>query len=100
VVLFSEGDTKALTEPTGLRALLRRDTGARDGFAEVRKQIVTLAQKYKGKVLLVDSAAHAKATPAIEWRGNLGHMSIDNGSIEVAVRPGEKQMFLLQDAAE
>ena len=100
VVLFSEGDTKALTEPTGLRALLRRDTGARDGFAEVRKQIVTLAQKYRGKVLLVDSAAHAKATPAIEWRGNLGHMSIDNGSIEVAVRPGEKQMFLLQDAAE
>lgn len=100
VVLFSEGDTKALLEPTGLRALLRRDTGGRDGFAEVRKQIVTLAQKYKGKVLLVDSAAHAKATPVIEWRGNLGHMSIDNGSIEVAVRPGEKQMFLLQDAAE
>jgi hypothetical protein len=100
IVLFSEGDTKALLEPTGLRALLRRDTGGRDGFTEVRKQIVTLAQKYKGKVLLVDSAAHAKATPVIEWRGNLGHMSIDNGSIEVAVRPGEKQMFLLQDAAE
>jgi hypothetical protein len=100
VVLFSEGDTMALTEPSGLRALLRRDTGGRDGFTEVRKQIVTLAQKYKGKVLLVDSAPHAKATPAIEWRGNLGHMSIDNGSIEVAVRPSAKQMFTLQDAAD
>lgn len=100
IVLFSEGDARATVEPTGLRALLRRDATGRDGFFESRKQIITLTQKFPGKVLLVDSAAHAKATPVIEWHGNLGHMSIDNGSIEVAVHPGAKQMFVLQDAAD
>lgn len=97
IVLFSEGDAKVLSEPTGLRALLRRDPATRDGFLEARRQIVTLAEKFKGKVLLVDSAAHAKATPAIEWRNNLGHISIDGRSIEVAVHPGAKQPFTLQD---
>jgi hypothetical protein len=99
IVLFSEGDVKATLEPPGLRALLRRDVTTRDGFTETRRQILALSQKYKGKVLLVDSAPHAKATPAIEWRGNLGHISIDNGAIEVAVRPGAKQPFMLQNAA-
>lgn len=99
IVLFSEGDAKATLDVAGVRTL-RRDATLRDGFAETRKQIVTLAQKYKGKVLLVDSAPHAKATLAIEWRGNLGHVSIDNGAIEVAVRPGAKQLFTLQDAAD
>ena len=97
IVLFSEGDAKASLEPTGLRALLRRDPQGRDGFAETRKQILTLAQKFKGKVLLVDSAAHGKATPVIEWHGNLGHISIDGAAVEVAVRPGAKQIFTLQD---
>ncbi len=100
VVLFSEGDAKASLEPTGLRALLRRDPQGRDGFAETRKQILALAQKFKGKVLLVDSAAHGKATPAIDWHGNLGHISIDGASIEVAVRPGTRQIFTLQDPAK
>jgi len=98
IVLFSEGDAKATLDAAAVRT--RRDATLRDGFAETRKQIVTLAQKFKGRVLLVDSAPHAKATPAIEWRGNLGHVSIDNGAIEVAVRPGAKQLFTLQDAAE
>lgn len=100
IVLFSEGDAKSALEPTGLRALLRRDPQGRDGFAETRKQIVTLAQKFKGKVLLVDSAAHAKATPVIEWHGNMGHISIDGNAVEVAVRPGTRQLFTLQDPAQ
>jgi hypothetical protein len=97
IVLFSEGDAKTSLEPTGLRALLRRDPQGRDGFAETRKQILTLAQKFKGKVLLVDSAAHGKATPVIDWHGNLGHISIDGAAVEVAVHPGAKQIFTLQD---
>lgn len=100
IVLFSEGDAKSALEPTGLRALLRRDPQGRDGFAETRKQIVTLAQKFKGKVLLVDSATHAKATPVIDWHGNLGHISIDGNAVEVAVRPGTRQLFTLQDPAQ
>jgi hypothetical protein len=97
IVLFSEGDAKASLEPTGLRALLRRDPQGRDGFTETRRQILTLSQKFKGKVLLIDSAPHAKATPVIEWHDNLGHLSVNHGAMEIAVRPAAKQMFMLQD---
>ncbi|MDB5756197.1 MAG: hypothetical protein JWR56_2625, partial [Massilia sp.] len=55
IVLFSEGDVKALAQPGGLRALLGRAASSRDGFDEPRRQIATLAQKFPGKVLLIDT---------------------------------------------
>jgi hypothetical protein len=101
IVLFSEGDVKALTQPTGLRALLGRATGSRDGFDEPRRQIATLAQKFPGKVLLVDTDAARKGTvPSIEWRGNLGHLSLGSGAVEVKVTPGAASPFSLKDAAD
>ena len=71
-----------------LRALLRRAVPVpdNDGFAETRRQVLTLAQKFRGKVLLVDSAPLAKgAKPAIEWRGNLGHLSVGQEEIHSAL---------------
>jgi hypothetical protein len=101
LVLFSEGDLKPFSEPTGLRALLRRTPTGYDGFAETRRQLLALAQKFKGKVLLVDSAGLAKgAQPAIGWHGNIGHLTIGAGAIEVSVDPGAKALFTLKDAAE
>jgi hypothetical protein len=98
VVLFSEGDLKALSQPTGLRALLRRAVPDNDGFAETRRQVLALAQKFPGKVLLVDSAPLAKgARPAIEWRGNLGHLSVGLDEIEVEVDPGGKGLFRIDE---
>jgi hypothetical protein len=97
VVLFSEGDLKALSQPTGLRALLRRAVPDNDGFAETRRQVMALAQKFRGKVLLVDTAGLAKgAKPAIEWRGNVGHLSAGAGALEVAVDPTSKTLFKLE----
>ncbi|MFC5548155.1 hypothetical protein [Massilia aerilata] len=94
IVLFAEGDLKALSQPTGLRALLRRAVPDNDGFAETRRQVLALAQKFPGKVLLVDSAPLAKgAKPAIEWRGNLGHLSVGKEEIEVTVDPARKTLF-------
>jgi hypothetical protein len=96
IVLFAEGDLKAMSQPTGLRALLRRAVPVpdSDGFAETRRQVLALAQKFPGKVLLVDSAPLAKgAQPAIEWRGNLGHLSVGSEEIEVAVEPAAKTLF-------
>jgi hypothetical protein len=96
IVLFAEGDLKALSQPTGLRALLRRAVPVpdNDGFAETRRQVLALAQKFPGKVLLVDSAPLAKGTrPAIEWRGNLGHLSVGQEEVEVAVDPAAKALF-------
>ena len=102
IVLFSEGGIKPLeAEPTGLRGLLRRAPTTQDGFAAVRKQVQALAQKFDGKVLLVDSEAlPKKAEPAIEWRGNVGHVSVGGDAVEVTVTPGEKVLFTLKDAAE
>jgi hypothetical protein len=97
VVLFSEGDLKALSQPTGLRALLRRAVPDNDGFAETRRQVTALAQKFHGKVLLVDTAGLAKGVkPAIEWRGNVGHLSAGAGALEVVVDPASKTLFKLQ----
>jgi hypothetical protein len=98
IVLFAEGDLKALSQPTGLRALLRRAVPDNDGFAETRRQVLALAQKFPGKVLLVDSAPLAKGSkPAIEWRGNLGHLSVGQDEVEVAVDPAGKALFKVAD---
>jgi hypothetical protein len=101
IVLFSEGDVKALTEPTGLRALLRRAPSSRDGFDDPRRQIAALAQNWPGKVLLVDTDSVRKgAAPAIEWRANLGHLSLGSKAVEVKVTPGAAPPFTLKDAAD
>jgi hypothetical protein len=98
IVLFTEGDVKALSQPTGLRALLRRAVPDNDGFAETRRQVLALAQNFPGKVLLVDSAPLARgAKPAIEWRGNLGHLSVGQDEVEVAVDPAAKSLFRIAE---
>lgn len=101
IVLFSEGDLKPLTAPTGLRGLLRRAPVTRDGFAATRNQVQLLAQKFDGKVLLVDSAALPKdGKPAIGWRNNVGHVSVGGAAVEVKVTPETKALFSLKDAGE
>jgi hypothetical protein len=92
IVLFSEGDVKALSQPTGLRALLRSAVPDNDGFAEPRRLIVALAQKFPGKVLLVDGT-RVRAKPAIEWRGNVGHLAAGADALEVVVNPETMTLF-------
>jgi hypothetical protein len=100
VVLFSEGDLRALSQPTGLRALLREALPDNDGFAETRREVLALSQKFPGKVLLVDSARLAKgARPGIEWRGNLGHLSVGGQALEVEVDPALKALFRVEKPA-
>ncbi|HEX9172098.1 MAG TPA: hypothetical protein VF861_05500 [Telluria sp.] len=100
VVLFSEGDLKALTPLTGLRALLRRQPTQQDGFSQPRRQVQTLAQLYRGKVLLVDSEALPQGKkPAIAWRDNVGHLSMGASAVEVRVTgDGAATTFTLEAA--
>ena len=51
-------------------------------------------------MLLVDTDLNAKAAPAIEWRGNLGHLSLGSGAVEVKVTPGADSPFSLKSAAD
>jgi hypothetical protein len=100
-VLFSEGDVKALAQRSGLSALLDRASPKADGFEEPRRQIAALAAKFNGKVLLVDTDLTApKKSPAIEWRGNLGHLSLGSQAVEVMVTPEKEAMFTVQGAAD
>jgi hypothetical protein len=101
VVLFSEGDLKALSQPSGLRALLRRTPSGHDGFAETRRLVLAQAEKFSGKVLLIDSAGgNERKLPSIEWRGNVGQLSTGAGALEVQVTPGSAHLFKVQDAAD
>jgi hypothetical protein len=99
VVLFSEGDLKPLSQPTGLRALLREAIPENDGFAETRREVLAQARKFSGKVLLVDSARLPKgAKPSIEWRANVGHLSVGAQAVEVEADPALKGLFQVEKA--
>lgn len=98
LVLFSDGDP-GVTAEEGFSLLPSFQT-KQDGFAEVRKQIRAMAEKYKGKVLLIDAqAAQAgaqHADPAIQWRGNVGHVNMAADWAEVRVTPGAAALFTIK----
>jgi hypothetical protein len=97
LVLFSEGNPKVLSEEPGLLARLGRSSATQDGFALPRRQIVTLAAQFEGKVLMIDTAPVANGSePAIAWRGNLGHVSIGSRAVHVQVAPKADTMFTLE----
>jgi hypothetical protein len=100
LVLFSDGDVGVQAEE-GF-SLLPNFQSRQDGFAEPRRQIKAMAEKFKGKVLLVDAqnsaatvaaAATAATGPAIQWHGNVGHLSLGAEWAEVRVAPGTATLF-------
>jgi hypothetical protein len=99
VVLFSEGDVNILQEEPGLLARLGRSNQLpQDGYASARRQIVALAKKFEGKVLLIDTAKVPNGTePAIAWRANLGHISVGSRVMHVEVTPRAEPMFRLDE---
>ncbi|SEN35365.1 hypothetical protein SAMN05428959_1011322 [Duganella sp. CF517] len=100
LVLFSDGAI-GLQEEEGF-SLLPRFESKQDGFAEPRRQINTLAKKFKGKVLLVDTqiqtqvGAAGRTETAIDWRGNVGHLSVAAESAEVRVNPDAATLFTIK----
>lgn len=103
IVLVSDGDIKAHVEP-GF-SLLAGFSTKQDGFAETRKLVAALAEKYTGKVLLIDTAERPPAPKseeppvgALTWRGNLGHVTLTGEWNAVRVEPGSKTLFALQAA--
>ncbi len=99
VVLFTEGNIDILKEEPGLLARFRRSNlTPQDGYAVARRQIVTLAKKFDGKILLIDTAAVPNGTePAIAWRENVGHISVGSRVMHVEVTPAAEPMFRLDE---
>jgi len=98
IVLFSDGDLGAHVEE-GF-SLLGGFSEKQDGFTQVRKQVRGLAEKFKGKVLLIDNQGDTKTAPAITWRGNLGHLGLGLEWEAVRVQPGGAALFTLVDSAD
>jgi hypothetical protein len=97
LVLFSDGDA-GVTAEEGFSLLASFQT-KQDGFAEVRKQIRGMAEKYKGKVLLIDAQPGqqgAQGEPAIQWRENVGHVTMTSDWAEVHVTPGAAALFSIK----
>lgn len=87
IVLFCDGNP--LSVP-------RTGTVQRDGYAETRKQIRTLAAKFSGKVLIVHGQSDS-ATPAnaIRWKANVGELDAGSGWTKLTVRQSGPNMFSL-----
>jgi hypothetical protein len=87
IVLFCDGDPVSSSVERNAR---------RDGFLEIRKQLVLSAAKYSKKILVIH--AQPEAVPsAIKWHGDLGELAVAPGWVKVTVRPSSKAQFLIND---
>lgn len=66
-----------------------------DGFAEIRENIVRLAARFSGRILLVyGGPAPVTGTPAgIAWQGNLGTLSVASGWLRLKISPNSPALF-------
>lgn len=91
IVLFTDGNP--LAQPSQRPFLLR---GQRDGFAETRQRITTLAGEFRGKVLLVHGEnLKSESNNAILWRRNLGSIGVASGWSKFSVDGSKPALFLL-----
>lgn len=70
-----------------------------DGYAETRKQILALAAKFPGKILIV-SGKHgaAEALPVIDWHGNVGELNAGSEWVKITIDRSLPAVFMLETA--
>ncbi|MBI3230024.1 MAG: hypothetical protein HYZ45_07585 [Burkholderiales bacterium] len=100
LVLISDGN---LMEEGYARSGALRSAGSerqRDGFADLQQKFLKLAERYNGKILLIDHAANSKAPPTIRWRGKIGLLSLpaqaNNARYVIGVNPAKPQIFSIK----
>ena len=92
IVLVSDGRIGAHIE----QGFFSRLAAKKDGFTETRRIVRGLAEKFRGKVLLIDSQkADNGKPPSIEWSGNIGHVGLATEWAEIRVAPGSATLFTL-----
>lgn len=96
VVLFADGNP--LAQPSQRPFLLH---GKRDGFAEARRLLNTLAGNFRGKVLIVHGETLKNESNAhIIWHRNLGSIGVASGWSTIAVDSANPALFILADTAK
>lgn len=91
IVLFSEANPLA-------RPLFDHDSGhgQRDGYLEIRRQLLQLSDDFRGKVLLVHNGKPSRwaSLHKLDWRGNLGELGLLTGWAKISVHPRYPTLFL------
>lgn len=83
IVIFCDGNPLLET---------RRNSGSRDGYLEIRRELMSAAAKYSGKVLLVHSQGTARSGE-IRWQRNLGELSVGASALKLTINQAGPELF-------
>jgi hypothetical protein len=89
IVLFTEANPLARPSPASSAQQ------ARDGFLEIRRQLLELSGDFKGKVLIVHNGKPSRwaRLHKLSWRGNLGEIGMLTGWARISVHPNHPLLF-------
>ena len=91
IVLFCDANPLAVPERGGRLGFNMR----RDGFLEIRKQLLALSARFAGRVLLVHGqpGTNDSGTTGIAWHGNVGTVAPGAGWLKVNVDAALPTLF-------
>jgi hypothetical protein len=98
IVLFCDGNPSLHSG----RNSARGPDGMRDGFFEIRRQIIKHAAAFPGKVLVVHGGSSSRPgkPAAIAWNGNLGGLEVADGWVKVNATPASAALFDVVDGSK
>jgi hypothetical protein len=98
IVLFCDGDPALRSGRTAPRG----PDGVRDGYFEVRRQIIRLATAFPGKVLVVHGGSGTRdgRPAAVGWTGNLGDLEVTDAWVKVSISPASPALFDVVDGVK
>lgn len=71
----------------------------RDGYLEIRRQLIALASNFEGRVLVVHADAARPASRSIRWQGRLGELNAGTQTLIVSVEPDAPWLLLAPEAS-
>jgi hypothetical protein len=88
IVLFCDSNPMTASRTSGSQ---------RDGYAETRKLLAGLAEKFPGRVLIVSGQTSGrKETASISWRGKIGELTTGAGWTKVKVDSTQSGVFSVE----
>jgi len=93
IVLFCDGNPLIPAEHS-----IFSSSNKREGFTDMRKQIIAAAAKFQGKLLIVhndDTDHHPSAGKGIIWNNNIGTVHVDGPWRKITIDTATPKLFFL-----